>query len=151
LLSRNAKDRTTDFQRIATAIAALTPRTLLLDGEAVVVDRRGVSRFQLLQQKAGDAVLAVFDCLYCDGQDLRREPLSARRVVMERALGRSDVLLASRRLASDGLRAYREARRRGFEGVVAKDASSPYAERRSTSWLKVKVRQEDEFVIGGFT
>ena len=151
LRSRNARDRTADFQGIADAVATLAPPTLLLDGEAVVFDRRGVSRFQLLQQGAGDAVFAVFDCLYCDGRDLRREPLSARRAVMERVLGRPGVLLVSRRLASDGLRAHREAERRGFEGVVAKDASSPYVERRSTSWLKVKVRQEDEFVIGGFT
>jgi bifunctional non-homologous end joining protein LigD len=47
--------------------------------------------------------------------------------------------------------AYREASRRGFEGVVAKNASALYEERRSDQWLKVKVHQEEELVIGGFT
>ena len=47
--------------------------------------------------------------------------------------------------------AYREAARRGFEGIVAKNASAPYEERRSPEWLKVKVHQEEELVIGGFT
>jgi bifunctional non-homologous end joining protein LigD len=151
LMSRNAKDRTADFPGIAAAIGSLTPATLLLDGEAVVFDGGRVSRFQLLQQGAGEAVYAVFDCLYCDGRDLRRDPLTARRAVLDRAVGRKGALLVSRRLGANGLEAYREARRRGFEGLVAKDESSPYVQARSTSWLKVKVHQEEEFVIGGFT
>ena len=60
-------------------------------------------------------------------------------------------MIPSRRLATNGFEAYREAKKRDFEGLVAKDASSLYFEGRSTSWLKVKVHQEDEFVIGGFT
>ncbi len=59
--------------------------------------------------------------------------------------------MPSSRLASDGLEAYRLAIQRKFEGLVAKDLSSPYVEGRSSFWLKVKVHQEDEFVIGGFT
>ena len=86
-----------------------------------------------------------------EGKDLRREPLSARRAVMERSIGSSKVLLPSRRLATSGLRAFRIAQRRGYEGLVAKDLSSPYVEARSTKWLKVKVHQEDEFIIAGFT
>jgi ATP-dependent DNA ligase len=61
------------------------------------------------------------------------------------------VLLPSHRLAIDGLEAFRIAKRRGYEGLVAKDLSSPYVEARSSKWLKVKVPQEDEFVIAGFT
>src|SRR4029077_17512782 len=64
LLSRNAKDNTARFPRIAAAIAALRPATLLLDGEVVVFDRRRVSRFQLLQQDNGEPVYAVFACLF---------------------------------------------------------------------------------------
>ena len=55
------------------------------------------------------------------------------------------------RLASNGLEAYRVAQRKGYEGVVAKDASSPYIEGSSTKWAKCKVHQEEEFVIGGYT
>ena len=151
LLSRNRKDRTERFPRIAEAIGLLRPDTLLLDGEVVVFDPRHVSRFQLLQQNKGEPVYVVFDCLYCEGKDLRGEALSLRRTVMEQSLGRGQVLVASRKLAANGLEAFRIAKRRGYEGLVAKDLSSPYVETRTRHWLKVKVHQEDEFVICGYT
>jgi bifunctional non-homologous end joining protein LigD len=151
LLSRNGIDRADRFPQIAEAVRILRPVTLLLDGEVVVFDRKGVSRFQLLQQGKGEPVYAVFDCLFHEGKDLRREPLSTRRAVMERLLGSSKVMVPSQRLAPNGLKAFRIAQRRGYEGVVAKDLSSQYVEARSTNWLKVKVHQEDEFVIAGYT
>jgi bifunctional non-homologous end joining protein LigD len=78
--------------------------------------------------------------------------LSKRRDVMEKSIGSSSkVLLLSHRFATNGLEAFRIAKRRGYEGLVAKDLSSPYVEARSTKWLKVKVHQEDEFVIAGYT
>ncbi|MDE2137680.1 MAG: non-homologous end-joining DNA ligase [Gammaproteobacteria bacterium] len=151
LLSRAGKDQTQRFAKIAAAIAALRPVTLLLDGEIVVFDRRRVSRFQLLQQRRGEPVYAVFDCLLVNGRDLRGEALAARRAVLVKIVASGGVLLLSRRLAGSGLRAYALARRRGFEGLVAKDLTSSYVGRRSKSWLKVKVHQEDEFVIVGYT
>lgn len=151
LLSRNGKDRTARFPQIVEAIRKLRGATLLLDGEVVVFDKKRVSRFQLLQQGKGQAVYAVFDCLFRDGKDLRREPLSARRAAMEKAIGSSKLLLPSRRLAANGLKAFAIAKRRGYEGLVAKDLSSRYVEARSSLWLKVKVHQEDEFVIAGYT
>ena len=150
LVSRNDKDRTQAYGEIAAAIAALPARTLLLDGEAVAFDRHKVSRFQLLQQ-GRSAQYAVFDCLYKDGIDLRSKPLLERRNVLEAVIGDDSKLFISRRLAADGLEAYRAAKRRGFEGIVAKDNSAPYVEDRSTKWLKVKVHQEEEFVLAGFT
>jgi bifunctional non-homologous end joining protein LigD len=151
LLSRNGRDRTDRFPGIAAVIGTLHPKTLLLDGEVVVFDQKGVSRFQLLQQSRGDPVYAVFDCLFHDGKDLRREPLSLRRAVMEASIGSNQGLMPSHRLAANGLEAFRNAKRRGYEGLVAKDSSSPYVEGRSIKWLKVKVHQDDEFVICGYT
>jgi bifunctional non-homologous end joining protein LigD len=151
LLSRNGKVRTRRFPRIAAAVAGLHPETLILDGEAVVFDNKGVSRFQLLQQDTADAVYAVFDCLFHDGKDLRHEPLSVRRGIMKTAISSSQMLIPSHRLGTNGLEAFRTAKRRGYEGLVAKDPSSPYVEARSTKWLKVKVHQEEEFVICGYT
>lgn len=151
LMSRNDIDRAARYSQIADAVQALKPTTLLLDGEAIVIDRKGISRFQLLQQESDKAIYAVFDCLYCDGKDLRREPLSVRRSVMERVIVSQKTLEPSLRLASNGLAAYKLARKKGYEGIVAKDLSSPYLESRSHFWLKVKVHQEDEFIIGGFT
>jgi bifunctional non-homologous end joining protein LigD len=146
LLSRNGKDRTPAYAEIAAAIVALGARTLLLDGEVVAFDRHKVSRFQLLQQ-GRSAEYAVFDCLYKDGTDLRSKPLLERRKVLEAVVGDHTKLFVSRRLAPNGLEAYRAAKRMGFEGIVAKDDSAPYVEDRSTKWLKVKVHQEEEFVV----
>jgi len=151
LLSRNAKDRTATFSAIARAIAQLAPRTLLLDGEVVAFDRHGVSRFQLLQNLETQPKYAVFDCLYINGRDLRNEPLTERRAALEQQIPKSGTLFTSARLSGNGLRAYQFAKRKGLEGVVAKDAASPYREGRSKDWLKFKVHQEDEFVIVGYT
>jgi len=155
LVSRNAKDRTAHFGAIAEAVSALPHETLLLDGEVVAFDGRGVSRFQLLQNLAQKLRYAVFDCLYVDGRDLRADPLSARRTVLEKILGKpvgkQPTLFASARLAADGLKAYEIAKKKGFEGVIAKDPSSRYTEGRSGKWLKFKVKQEDEFIIVGYT
>lgn len=151
LLSRNALDRTKAYPEIAEAISKLPAHTLLLDGEMVAFDHNGVSRFQLLQEGKAEPAYAVFDCLYENGRDLRREPLSARRPVMEKAIGKGKLIFPSRQLAKNGLEAFHAAKKKGFEGLVAKDLSSPYVEKRSTYWLKVKVHQEDEFIIAGYT
>ncbi len=153
LLSRNDLDRTATFASVATAVSQLRDQTVLLDGEVVAFDSKEVSRFQLLQRGDVPQRFAVFDCVYRNGRDLRSEPLSRRRHELEAALGEptEEILLLSRRLAQNGLTAYSIAKRRGFEGIVAKDSSSLYQEGRSRKWLKVKVHQEEEFVIGGFT
>jgi hypothetical protein len=74
-----------------------------------------------------------------------------RRRALEKVVPAGGVLLLSRRLSANRLEADKLAKRRGYEGLVAKDLSSPYVERRSRYWLKVKVHQENEFVIVGFT
>jgi len=151
LLSRNGKDNTQRFAAIAEAIQRLPQVTLLLDGEVVAFDPQHVSRFQLLQRGKTKPAYAIFDCLFADGEDLRHEPLSARRSALERIIPSQGILSLSHRLASDGLEAYKIAKRKGYEGLVAKDLSSPYVEQRSTFWQKVKVHQEDEFIIVGYT
>jgi len=155
LLSRNQKDRTQHFAGVAKAVAALPARSLLLDGEVVAFDRRNVSRFQLLQNLKSEPEYAVFDCLYKNGRDLRAEPLTRRREALEEVVGKTAAkgitIFPSARLADNGLKAFQVAKRAGFEGVLAKDASSHYVEGRSGLWLKFKVHQEDEFVIIGYT
>ena len=160
LLSRNAKERTATFPTIAKAVAALLARSLLLDGEVVAFDRKRVSRFQLLQDLQTEPAYAVFDCLYLNGRDLRSEPLSARRAALERVVpkgargakgAKGTKLFPSHRLAGNGLAAFDLAKRKGYEGVVAKDESAPYVEGRSGKWVKFKVHQEEEFVIAGYT
>jgi bifunctional non-homologous end joining protein LigD len=151
LISRNAIDRTARYAEIAAAIQKLKAKTLCIDGEVVVFDSQNVSRFQLLQQGRGRPRYAVFDCLYTDEGDLRTKALSLRRTALKRLVKPSARLMLSTILSGDGLKAFQIASKRGFEGVVCKNLASIYVEKRSKEWLKVKVHQEDEFVIGGFT
>jgi bifunctional non-homologous end joining protein LigD len=151
LRSRNDIDRTASFPEVARAVATLRVRTLLLDGEVVAFDPGLVSRFQLLQKGDVPRLYAVFDCLYREAGDVRGEPLRVRRALLERAIGDTPHLFPSRRLAANGLAAYRLARAHGLEGLIAKDVAAPYVQGRSTRWLKVKVHREDEFVVGGYS
>ena len=130
LVSRNGKDRNGTFPDVARAVAALPYRALLLDGEVVAFDRKLVSRFQLLQQGEVPQVYAVFDCLFRDGRDLRQEALPVRRAAVEETVEGAERLFASRRLPGDGLRAFRTARDKGWEGLVATDPAAPYIEGR---------------------
>jgi bifunctional non-homologous end joining protein LigD len=155
--SRMLQDLTGGFPHVVEAVAALPGGDLLLDGELVALDAMGVSRFQLLQRRgaagASPTRYAVFDLLELEGKTLMRRPLGERRSALERLIGRrTDPFFVSRRLVRDGKAAYREAKRLGWEGIIAKDESSPYEPGiRSRYWRKVKVRKESEFVIGGYT
>ncbi len=153
LITRNLIDRTGDFPEVAAAIATLPAPTLLLDGEIVVFDAKGISRFQLFgADTRRRPVYVVFDCLFARGRDLRGSPLTERRAVLEKEVRAAGPLRLARRLGGDGIKAFEAARERGLEGIVAKDAASLYETgKRSPAWRKVKVRAEEEFVIGGYT
>jgi bifunctional non-homologous end joining protein LigD len=154
LWSRNELDLTAGFPDIATAIAGLPGGDLVLDGELVIFDPKGVSRFQLLQRRGGGgrSEYAVFDVLEEDGKPLLRRPLRERRAALETLLDGGDALRLSRRMGKSGTSAYARAQKKGWEGIIAKDETSIYEPGvRSRAWLKVKVRKQSEFVIGGFT
>jgi bifunctional non-homologous end joining protein LigD len=152
LLTRNGIDRTERYATVAKAVANLNPKTVLLDGEVVVFDKKKVSHFQMLQQGQGPMKYVVFDCLYAAGTDLRKMPLSDRREVLETVVGqKSGEIVLSGELATNGIKAFVVAQKRKLEGLVAKNPDSKYQERRSYDWLKVKVNHESEFVIGGYT
>jgi bifunctional non-homologous end joining protein LigD len=155
--SRNQLELTSEFPEIAAALEKVPDGDYALDGEIVVFDPGAVSRFQLLQRRGAAAArrarYAIFDCLERDGVSLLKRPLAERRRALEALVpARRGVLMRSRRLVRNGLEAYRIAKQRDWEGIIAKDEASAYEPgRRSSAWLKVKVRKEAEFVIGGFT
>lgn len=153
LWSRNELDLTAGFPDVAQAVAKLPGGDLVLDGELVIFDKTGVSRFQLLQRRGsgGRAVYVVFDLLELEGKSLLQRPLKERRTALEGVVDRG-VLRLSRRLGKNGAAAYATAGKKSWEGIIAKDETSVYEPGlRSRAWLKVKVRKESEFVIGGFT
>ena len=153
LITRNLIDRTADFPEISAAIAKLRAPTLLLDGEVVVFDPKGISRFQLFgADTPRRPVYVIFDCLFARGRNLMSLTLAERRAILEKEVRPAGPLRLARRLANEGFKAFEAARERGLEGIVAKDSASTYeAGKRSPAWRKVKVRAEEEFVIGGYT
>jgi bifunctional non-homologous end joining protein LigD len=153
LVTRNLIDRSADFPEVVATVAKLPAPRLLLDGEIVVFDADGVSRFQLFGADGRrKPVYVVFDILAARGRDVTARPLSERREILKAEVRPGGPLRLARRLAADGFKAFELARSRGLEGIVAKDETSPYeVGKRSMAWRKVKVRAEEEFVLGGYT
>jgi bifunctional non-homologous end joining protein LigD len=136
-------DHTARYPDIVAAIRALEVTTLILDGEIAVYDQKLVSRFEWLRHHAPPdlatpPLFMAFDCLYHRGQDLRPRPLATRRNVLEDVLDGQDLVLPVRRLADNGLKAWKEVLEHGYEGLVGKDPQSSYRGGRTLSWLKVK-------------
>jgi len=157
LWSRNLNDITADFENVAGCLAQLHGGEFVLDGEIVAFDRNGISRFQLLQERAMDSsvqpVFVVFDCLKTDHREITKKPLRDRRKALEAIVPATHPLvLRSRRLSANGDIAFRTAKGKGWEGIISKDDGSPYEPgKRTRTWLKIKCRKESEFVIGGYT
>jgi bifunctional non-homologous end joining protein LigD len=131
-------------------------RPAILDGEIVVLDDQGHSRFQLLQKYRktgiGPLVYYVFDLLELDGRDLRKEPLRVRQKELKALIRGLPGIAVSEGVEENGIAFFAAAVELGLEGVVAKDSTSRYLEgRRSRSWLKIKTHNRQEAVIGGFT
>lgn len=157
LWSRTGQDLTGGFTEMVDAIRRLPDEDLVLDGELVVFDHQGVTRFQFLQRRGVNQrvrpVYVVFDVLRSRGRGLTGAPLEVRRARLLALIPkRAGVLMPSRQLRGDGTSALATARERGWEGIIAKQRGSVYEPgARSRAWRKVKVRGESEFVIGGFT
>jgi bifunctional non-homologous end joining protein LigD len=155
LVSRKGVDHTGRFADLAKAIASLPGPTLVLDGEVAVFDERLISRFDLLpdpdpDQPATPPVYMAFDVLHARGKDLRRQPLRARRTMLERLVKGSPSVFAVPRLAANGHEAWKEVQHRRLEGYVGKDPESTYMSGGPTRfWLKAKVRREGRFAVGG--
>ncbi len=137
----------------------------VLDGEIVVLDSKGVSQFHLIQPRIANSdpnsiahltrstpvVYYAFDLLYLDGYDLRNVALSDRKALLREVVTPGTALRISESFPGAGEAMLEAARENGLEGLVAKLATSCYESRRSREWLKIKIVNEQEFVIGGFT
>jgi bifunctional non-homologous end joining protein LigD len=165
LLTRNGNDCAAAFPEVVQAIAALPFDRLVLDGEVVALDDRGVPSFQRLQGRARlsrpidirHAAVTVpvtyyaFDVLGFEDFDLRPLPLSERKAVLQRILPPVGPLRYLEHVDTDGEALYREAERLGLEGIIAKKSGAPYRAGRSRAWLKVRSRHTGDYVVVGFT
>ncbi len=155
LYSRNSNDFITHYPPVAEALRELK-YDVILDGEIVVTDADGRPHFELLQNwrrnPQGHLQYFIFDILWCNGHDVRAMPLIERKKLLKTVLPKSSVLRYSDDVVGKGTALFAEMERRGLEGVVAKQADSPYRENdRGAAWLKIKTHLRQEVVICGYT
>jgi len=170
LWSRLGNDKSGQFPEIVRALQKWARRlkaSIVLDGEIVALDSKGEpAGFQKLQGRihlTGDrdsvsttsrVAFIAFDVLRDGRTDFRERPLLERRAALERIFGRtsSPVLRMSEMVRADGRALYKRALEHGWEGLIAKEADSPYKSGKRTSyWRKLKITHEQEFVVGGWT
>jgi bifunctional non-homologous end joining protein LigD len=151
LRSRNDKDLTERFPRVATAIARAVAHDAVLDGEVCALDDRGRPSFSAMQQDSGPLVYFAFDCLEDGGAPLDVEPLEVRRAHLETILAPDGAVRFSESF-EDGDALLAAVTEQGLEGLIAKRIGSRYAQgRRTRDWLKVKTHGRQEFVVAGYT
>lgn len=155
LYSRNQLSYVDRFPAVVAALGQLG-HDAVLDGELVVLDQAGVPRFELLQnyakERVGQLAYHLFDILYLDGRDLRPLPLRRRKEILQQIVPERSPLRFTEHIANQGIAFFKAIAAHGLEGMIAKNGASRYLEgRRADSWLKIKVRQRQEAVIGGFT
>jgi bifunctional non-homologous end joining protein LigD len=153
LRSRNHLSLDGRFPEVVRALEDDPGPDLVLDGELVAFDGARTS-FALLQQRGERRVAVfyyVFDLLHLAGHDTTALPLRARKRLLRPALRFRGPLRFTPHRNRDGEALFREACRRGWEGLIAKRADAPYTPRRSRDWLKFKCSAEQELVVGGFT
>lgn len=157
LFSRQGLDWTDRFPAVARAFIALPAKRAIIDGEVVVQTAAGVASFAMLVEAlkhgGGDMLFHAFDLLYLDGRDLREAPLVARKEALAKLLAKEPAgghLRYSEHIAGDGTAVFRHASRLGLEGIVSKQAASPYRSGRVGTWLKIKSHRSDSFVVAGF-
>lgn len=162
LLTRNRKSALPTYPEIEEALKRQPFTDFVIDGE-VVAFRNGVSSFSRLQQRmqitrseeareSGIAVhFYVFDLMHLDGYDLEALPLNARKRILRRLFDFESPLHFTIHRNETGEAFFEEACEKGWEGIIAKRAESPYRHSRSGDWLKFKCENGQELVIAGFT
>jgi len=154
LYSRNGKIISHSYIEVARALESVKADAVI-DGELVAIGKDGVSHFQLLQnalRHEAKLLYCAFDLMFMDGEDLRKNPLLVRKERLKTILPRHKLITFSRHRKANGTKFFAEAERKGFEGIMAKRADSPYASGgRTADWLKIKTAKRQEVVIAGFT
>jgi len=158
LKTRTALDWTHKFPSIAEAALALTPCDVILDGEIVSIDDKGISNFSALQDdlKTGRhdrLVYYVFDLLHLNGYDLTGASLVDRKRALEQflsALPRDGIIRYSEHFEIEGSRLLDHARRMHLEGIISKRHNEPYRSGRHDDWRKIKCSDSQELVVAGY-
>lgn len=162
LYARSGVEITTAYPELSGLGQAARDATL--DGEIVSLDRAGRPSFSALAERMHvrhahrASVLAitcpvtymVFDVLSLDGSELSGRPYRERRETLEGLDLNGDHWLTPPVFA-DGRATEAAAREHQLEGLMAKRLDSIYRPGvRSPDWVKVKIDQTAEFVVGGW-
>jgi bifunctional non-homologous end joining protein LigD len=164
-ISRNQIEMTSQYPELANIAKSVHGSSVILDGEIVALDEKGVSRFQLLQRRLGRKnageierlaattriAFYVFDLIHLDGFDLMGCKLIDRKTTLEGILKSSKNVRYSDHIVGEGEKLFAEVAKVPLEGMIAKRLESTYVQRRSAEWLKIKIIQQSEVVIGGYT
>ncbi|WP_112277368.1 non-homologous end-joining DNA ligase [Agrobacterium tumefaciens] len=162
ILTRGGHDWTHRFPAIEQAARALGPATMIIDGEAVVLDDEGRPDFGLLQKslgasgktagnRASDAVLYAFDLMYLDGHDLREMEYRSRRHLLEDTIKANDgAVRLSETLDAEPEVLLEHVRSLGLEGIVGKRLNQPYRSGRTGDWVKIKCVESEAFMVVGY-
>jgi bifunctional non-homologous end joining protein LigD len=154
LVSRTDRSMNGDYPELVGALETEPCEDFVIDGEVVAFGAGGVTSFSRLQRRHRERVAIfyyVFDLLRLEGKDVRDLPLRQRKAELRRALRFEGHVRFSPHRNEDGEELFRDACRKGLEGLMAKRADSPYRATRSSDWRKLKCHAEQELVIGGYT
>ena len=149
--TRNGLELGSRFPSVQQALSRLALGDSVLDGELVAEDAAGRQRFGSIGDAGARHLYVAFDLLREEGADLRGLPLEERRARLERLLAHPPLgVRLAERVDGEAEDALAEAAHRGWEGLIAKRRGSTYEGRRSRAWLKLKLRQAQEVVVGGY-
>ena len=166
LVSRNQNDLTARYPELKVLAEQIRGKNAIVDGEVVVLDENGRPSFSLMQQRTGirahgrqaapnrelPILYYAFDLIYLDGYELRKVTLEDRKRVLQEVLKPSEIMRFSDHYpGGQGTALFEVAKQKGLEGILAKKRNSCYEERRSREWLKIKITQTVDCVIGGYT
>jgi bifunctional non-homologous end joining protein LigD len=164
ILSRSGNRCERQYPELSVLPHYVDAQQAILDGEIAVLDERGVSSFALIQPRIMNqdpnsvahmarktpVHLFLFDLLWLNGEDWRGRPLAERKQKLAEIVKPHPLIKVSNAFTGTGEEILEAARQYGLEGVVAKRADSVYEPKRSRDWLKIKLVNEDDFVICGF-
>lgn len=160
LITRSGIDWTKRYGDLPKEFAKLPVKQAIIDGEIVVLDDKGISRFSALQDALSEGAgsklhFYAFDLLYLDGYDLRGAALIDRKQLLTQLLGTHvsgrSAIQVSDHVESNGDALYERASELGLEGIVSKRADAKYQSGRTSTWVKVKSKPIGDFVIAGYT
>jgi bifunctional non-homologous end joining protein LigD len=165
IFTRNGNRCDSQYPELLTLPHFVSADSAIVDAEIAVLDEKGRSRFSLIQPRLHisdpnsishlarktPVTFFAFDLLYLNGYDLRKCSLADRKKLLSGILETNEKIRYSEHFERPGDEMLEAARQLGLEGIVAKKKDSHYELKRSDCWLKLKVNQEQEFVIAGFT